>query len=324
MLQRLVQSADDPQRHHRRQVLREVVLIGGGRDVRQDLPGTLVAAHLHAGLCQHGAEAREHLPCFRFRHQQAFHRAAGAVTLGLGVIGDGHRLVRVRMAVHIDMAYPVQVLDHRHPGFLADPFDESLAPARDDHVDIFIEGQHGPDRGPVRGFDHLYRRARQPGGLQAIGDARGDGAVGMDRFRAAPEDHRVAGFDAQPCGIRGHVGPGLVDDPHHAQRHPHAPHLDPGRAVIHSRYFPDGVGQAGNLRQAVRHGLQPRRRQFEPVEQRVCQAVFPRRDEIRAVCLGQAGALRQQAFGDGAQRGVFFPCRSPRHGARRGPSGAAH
>ena len=192
VLHRLVKTADNPQRHHRRQVLREVILIGSGRYAGQDLPGALIAADLHPDLFQHRAEARQHLLCFRFRHQQAFHRATGAVTLGLGVIGDGHRLVRIRMAVHVNMAYPVQVLDHRHPGFLADPFNESLAPARDDHVDIFIEGQHFPDRGPVRGFDDLYRRARQTRGLQAVGDARGDGAVGIDRFRAAPENHRVA------------------------------------------------------------------------------------------------------------------------------------
>jgi hypothetical protein len=46
---------------------------------------------------------------------------------------------------------------------------------------------------------------------------------------------RVAGFQAQRGGIGGYVRPRLVDDADHAERHAHAPDLDPAGAVVADR-----------------------------------------------------------------------------------------
>ena len=234
MLHGFIESVDNFQRHHGRQVLREIVCIRGGFYPRQDLSGTFISPDLHAGFLIHGPEARQHLLCDRSGHQQAFHGTAGAVTLCFGVIGDGHRFLNVRFSVDVDVADPVQVLDDRHPCLLADPLDQAFAPPRYDDIDQLIEGQQFAHRGPVGSFHNLYGVFRQPGSLQTVADAFCDGPVGIDCLGTASQDHRVARFYAESCGISRDVGPGLVNDPHHAQRHTHLPHLDSGRAVIHA------------------------------------------------------------------------------------------
>ena len=49
-----------------------------------------------------------------------------------------------------------------------------------------------------------------------------DRAAGVRALRAAAQDRGVAGLQAQRAGIGGHVGPALVDDADHTERHTHA------------------------------------------------------------------------------------------------------
>lgn len=83
------------------------------------------------------------------------------------------------------MANAVQMLDHRNRRFGADPLDQALAAARHDYVDILLQPDQFADRGPVGGFDHLYRLFRQAGRGQAFGDAGRDCPIGMYGFGTA-------------------------------------------------------------------------------------------------------------------------------------------
>ena len=48
-----------------------------------------------------------------------------------------------------------------------------------------------------------------------------DRSIGMHGFGAAPEQHAVAGFEAECSGISGHVRPRFVDDPDEPDGHAH-------------------------------------------------------------------------------------------------------
>ena len=65
----------------------------------------------------------------------------------------------------------------------------------------------------------------QPRLVQPVPQGGGDGHVGADGRRRAPQQHGVARLQAQPGGVAGHVGPVLVDDADHAEGDPHP--LDP-------------------------------------------------------------------------------------------------
>ena len=98
--------------------------------------------------------------------------------------------------------------------------------------------------------DHLHGVLRQSGVAQPFVHAGGDRLVAANRFRAAAQDRRVAGLEAQPGGVRGDVGPRLVDDADHAERHAHHADLDAGRAILEIGDLADGIGQRRDLARA--------------------------------------------------------------------------
>jgi hypothetical protein len=168
----------------------------------------------------------------RARDQQRFGGVAGAQALGLGVFEDAQRLRRIGELIDIDVAVAVEVLDHRHPRLLRDALDQALAAARHDDIDVLGHGDEVAHRLAVGGLDHLDGGFRQAGGGQALAHAGGDGLVGVQGLLATAQDGGVAGFQAQRGGVGGDVGPRLVDDADHAQRHAHLADLDAGGAVL--------------------------------------------------------------------------------------------
>ena len=82
--------------------------------------------------------------------------------------------------------------------------------------------------------------------------ASGDRRVAAQRLRAAAQDRRVAGLEAQRRGVGGHVRPRFVDDADHAERHAHAADLDAGGPVAQVGDLADRIGQRRDLREARR------------------------------------------------------------------------
>src|SRR5690606_5237508 len=64
-----------------------------------------------------------------------------------------------------------------------------------------------------------HRVGGEPGVFQAGADARVDRRVGVPRFLAAAEDHRVAALDAQGGRVAGDVRARLENDQHDADGH---------------------------------------------------------------------------------------------------------
>ena len=137
---------------------------------------------------------------------------------------------------------------------LRDALDEALAAARNDDVDVLDVGDQVADGGAVGRGDDLHRALGEAGVAQSLVHAGGDGLVAAQRLRSAAQYRRVAGLEAQRRGIGGDVGPRLVDDADHAERHAHPADLDAARAVLEIGDLADGVGQRGDLLEAVGHG----------------------------------------------------------------------
>ena len=92
-------------------------------------------------------------------------------------------------------------------------------------------GDQMADGGAVGRGDDLHRALGEAGGAQPLVHAVGNRLVAAQRFRAAAQDRRVAGLEAQRRGVGGDVGPRLVDDADDTQRHAHLADLDAARAV---------------------------------------------------------------------------------------------
>jgi hypothetical protein len=82
-----------------------------------------------------------------------------------------------------------------------------------------------------------------------------DGARRIGGIRAAAQDHRIAGLEAERAGIGRHVRAALIDDADDAERRAHAFDLQPVRAVPGGDDRADGIGQFGDGANAVGHGL---------------------------------------------------------------------
>jgi hypothetical protein len=187
---------------------------------------------------------------------------------------------------------------------------------------LLVRDQHA-DRGAVRRGDDLHCGLRQAGGDKAFADAGGDRLVARERLRAATQDRRVAGLEAERGGIRGDVRPRLVDDADDAQRHAHVPDLDTGRSVLELADLAHGVGERGDFGDAVGHCLDRRGDQRQAVDEcRIVPGGFGGGDvgrirgrELRGVAPG--GRRHRE------KRLVLRPRVRARDLARRGARGGA-
>ena len=238
----------------------------GARHAGQDGPRLGVAAHLDALVRIDHADQRQKFPGHATCHQQALAGIAGAVLLGLGVVGDLHRHLDVAGIVDVDMAIAVQVLDHRNPGLAADALDQALAAARNDQVDELRHGDQLGDRLAIDGLHQLHGLRGQAGLRQRLLHQPRQGLVGGDRFRTAAQDAGIAALDRQAGGLDGHVGTAFVDHAEHADRHSHLPDANAAGLLLQADDLAHDVGHRGQLIASQRHRLDDRRREFEPVD----------------------------------------------------------
>jgi hypothetical protein len=124
---------------------------------------SLITAQFAAALGQRVEQRRQQ----RFRaspiHQQRLCRAADAGATQLRIQNDIARHLRISVAIHIDMAQPFQMTDHRHPRLGLHTLDQTAPTTRHDHIDLTIQPtQHHPHGGPVGSRHELNRRFRQP------------------------------------------------------------------------------------------------------------------------------------------------------------------
>jgi hypothetical protein len=178
-------------------------VVGGGLDRAGDLEELAFGADLDTGaeqvLDQDGAVLGVEAPV----HQEAFGCAADAGAACLGVQDHSARLLEVGVLVGVDVADAFEVGEDGNPRLALDEAHEALAAARDDHVDVAHGPQHGRDRRAVAGGDELDRVLGEARLAEAPLEAFVDGLERVQALAAAPQDHRVAGLEAEGAPRRG-------------------------------------------------------------------------------------------------------------------------
>ncbi len=236
--------------------------------------------------------------------------------MALGVEADVERLLDVGLAVDVDVADAIEVLDHRDRGFRHQARDQALAATRHDDVHVLRHGDQGADSGAVGGVDHLHAVVRQTSASQAFLDQPGQGAVAMNGFRTAAQDGGVATLDAQAGRVHRHVRTRFVNDADHAQRHAHLADLDAGRAVFEAGDFADGIRQRDDLAQAFNHGGDGLLGQRQAVQHGRRQAVGGSRFHVHLVGGAQQLGVAHDCVGDQRQCAVARGTVGAGHGAR--------
>ena len=121
-------------------------------------------------------------------------------------------------------------------------------------------------------------------------------------------------------GVDGDVGPRLVDDADHAERHPHPADLYSARLVAHVGDRADRVGQRCDFADAARHRGHRGVVERQPIDERGVEPGGARRLEVAAVGGDQGFAVGLERSGDCRQRPVALgggrTGDSPRGGAR--------
>ncbi len=286
---RRIQRIDHPHRQDQVQVFGGVVGLVRRRHAGDQRPGGGIAAQLDPACAQRVGSQRQEARRDVGMHQQGLQRIAGRRTRHLAVQQQAQRQLQVGAVVHVQVAHALVVLDHRYPRMLGDEADQALATARDRQVDDVVELQqlqhglstqilHQGQRGI--GYASLAQGALERGG---------DRGIGMDRLRAAAQDHAVAGLDAQRRGVGGDVRARLVDHRDHPQRHAYLLHADAIGPRVVAGHLADRVRQRGNLAQGVGHAGQALPVQGQAIEHRRAHALVARSLQVAFVG-GQDGA----------------------------------
>ena len=180
MINGFIQIPNNFHRQHRCQVFLAPVGFGGLAHAVHNAAGQLAAAQFHAGILIAGGQLRQHLLGNGIGYQQGLGGIAGAVALSLGVVGHLNGFGDIGLIINIGVAIAIQVLDDRYPGLVADPLDQALAAAGNNHIHIFRVSNQLANGRPIGGLHHLDGGIRQAGLTQTDAQALGNGLIGID------------------------------------------------------------------------------------------------------------------------------------------------
>ncbi len=218
------------------------------------------------------------------------------------------------------MADAFIVLDHRDFRIGHHGADQILAAARDNQIDIIFQLQQLVDQCVIFKLDDLHRVRRHARLGAGFAQHRADRLIGMMRFTAAAQDHRIAGLETECRRIGGDVRAGFVDDTDDAQRYAHPPHLEAVGTAPHLDHFAHRVGQRDDLAQPLSHRLHPAWVERDAVEHGARHAVGLGEFEIFLVLCDQEVAPGFQLLGH-QQQGAILLCRRQWRQLARGDFG---
>ena len=228
------------------------------------------------------------------------------------------RHVKVGGGVDVDVAVAAGGGDHGHPAVLDEQLLELVAAARDDHVDQSFHGDELEQR-LARTGDEGDRLGRQAGLEDRALHDLGQHAVGVLGGAAAAQHDGVARLQAEGRGVDRHVRPRLVDDGHHAERHPQAGELEPVGQPPAVLDLADRIGQGGDVAHAAGDLAQTVLVQVEAVDQRGVQLGRAREGHVFGVLGEDLAGSPAQGLGDQiesrvlARRATARPVCAPRH-----------
>ena len=110
------------------------------------------------------------------------------------------------------------MLEHRHGGISDHGADEPFAAARDDQIDIIIHFEHQFYRFMPLPRNDLHHTVRKSAGYCRLIQNSGDRHIGVESLFTAAQNHRIARFYTDTCGIGGHIGAGFINDADDTER----------------------------------------------------------------------------------------------------------
>jgi hypothetical protein len=142
--------------------------------------------------------------------------------------------------------------------------------------------------------------------------------LGVQAFRSAAQQHRIARLQAQCGGIRADIRPALVDHADHADRRRDAADMQPVRLRPVGQRAAERIGQSGDILDALRHRRDARLGQRQAVTE--CRGGRTLRHIDRI-----GGQDRRRGVTNGCrhrdQRGVALAFAAARQHPRRLPCG---
>ena len=147
--------------------------------------------------------------------------------------------------------------------------------------------------------------AGRPAPAAAVAQHGDDRRVGAAGAGGAAQQHGVAALEADAGGVGGDVGAGLVDDPDHAERHPHLAQLEAVGERRAADHLAHRVGQRGHVAQPVGHRGDPAGVEAQPVDERLGGAGLAGGLHVRGVGGEHVVGGRDQGVGHRVQRGVL-------------------
>ncbi len=233
--------------------------------------GPAVDAQLDAVVLQRPQRARQERARGVDVHEQRLRGVADARPLRLRVHDDALGRVEVGARVDVDVAVARRRVDHRDGRDALERVLQALAAARDDEVDDAVLGRELRELLATAAGNEDDRALGDAGALGGVGGDGREHGVGVRRRRRAAQHDRVARLQAQRRGVDRDVGPGLVDDRDHAERHAHLADVEAVGQPEAVDDLADRVGERGDrahprgdpgdARLVEREAVEERRRQ---------------------------------------------------------------
>ena len=151
------------------------------------------------------------------------------------------------------MADAVGVAEHGDLGVVLDVAHQLVGAARDDQVDVAVEGEQLGD--DVAGGDELDGAVGDPCPRQSVRDDPRNGDERLGRLLAALEDGGVARLDGQRGDVGDDLGTGLEDDEQHTDGAGDALEIEAVVEAGSEGDLADGVLEVPDVEDALEHVL---------------------------------------------------------------------
>ena len=301
---RLVNGIYGPYSEFQCQIFTVPVLFRCGNGLRNQSAECLIGMKLHSGKTfrNHRSKNREGVPV----NQQRFQCVANPGTLAFRIFNNIACPVEIAGLIDEDMTDSLVVLDDRHGCLFHDRADQTLAAPRDHQIDELVHFQHlgnGVMSGPR---DHLNGSLRHSRLRSCLGNDLCQSEVGMNGFRAAAEDDRVSGFQAESGCIDRHIGSGFINQCDHADGNGDFFNIQPIGPPEFRESVTDRIRKSDDMPESVGDSLNAFFIQAESIQHGGRDSGFLSVFHINAVCVQDGFCLRIESVGHGREPLIFL------------------
>ena len=207
-----------------------------------------------------------------------------------------------------DMAYPVRVLNHRHPSMLDHRRDQTRSTPRNQKINHPLQPAHFCHTFPslvLDECDHLRRQSllfgRRPQSLR-------QSPIAFFCLTPPSQKGRIARFQAKYGTVHRHIGARLINDSNQTDRHPNLRNLQSVRTGPLLHHLTHRIGKFRNLPHSLHHLPKPLFRQLQPVEKGARGSCRPRCYHIFLIRLTNLFFPQGQLIRHREQQAVLFLC----------------